>query len=316
MARGPIGPTDPWVQLSKGRTIGKTANILSPPFIVGGGPNPIQVMRSGLVDLFQIQGQNDDALQLCCTLLPPLAIPARQFPGAIIPNDQGIILAATGGRSNDDIYLHPPVGGANFSWARLACRVMWGIGGVQSDVECDFSNGLVLNICAAWIRLSVFLDYGFETSNLEASIINLGAFIGPGFPKANNAQKTLNIGPINPGPNGFPSLGFNGSSPPAFTIPIVFAGAANLFPIPRYAKQFSIISLNVVAVSPTVVNTLDCNITFFSDIAALVRRGSYRITSADNLGKYLIPNGAYYFTIQNNAAPGISDMDVIFDLAI
>lgn len=314
MANRSSGPTDPWVELSHGRTIGKTGNIAFPS---PASPLTSVIARGGLVDLLQIQGKDDNALQLCITLLPPLAIPARQFPGGILPTDQGIILAATGARSNDDLYLHPPIGGADYLWPRLACKLSWGIGGVQSEVECDFINGLAINVCASWIRLSVFIDYGFEPLGLEGSIINLGAFVGPGFPKSNNAQKTLNVGPLPIGPNTFPTFGFNGTpTPPSFTIPVPFVGAANLFPVPRYGKQFQLISVDVGAVPPSVVNTLDCNIIFFRDIAGLLRSGSYRITSANQVDRFLIPTGSYYWTIQNNAIVNIDNIDVIFDLAV
>jgi len=311
---------DPWIQLSHGRTIGKTANIL----VSAISPLIGNFARSGLVDLLQIQGKDDNALQLCVTLLPPIAIPGSQFPGGVPPTD-GTILDATGARSNDDIYLHPPIGGADFAWLPLVAKAEWGIGGVQTSVECDFLYGLVLNVCASWLRISIFKDYSFEGLMIPPNVISLGAFVGPGYPKANNAQRTLNVGSVTiavagaPNVPGFPVKGYNASNPPTFTLPVPFTGIHNLFPVPKYAKQASITAVINASGTPTThgfASILDCVIIFYKDIAALNPKGTYRLTS-DNPGPVIVPNGAYYWTIQNNSTVSdIDDCSVIFDLAI
>ena len=302
---------DAWSKLSQGRTIGKRVNFLFDSTVNG-------VQRGSTIPFLQIQGNNNDALQLAITLIPPGMIPIQQFPGAVISQSEALI--ATGDRTNDDLYLHPPSPiPADISFGNYVCVCEWGIGGVQSKVEVDFSNGLVLNICAAWVRLSAYID-SLPIAPTFDHVIVLGAYVGPGFPKANNAQRTFWVGninrPITPpgaaGPPVYPNVGLNNTNPNPNGPPF-----PNGYPIPFFAKQVSVLGWGPVAGLPfSSINNLDCNIHFSRNVFFTELVGTFHFTN-DRSGPVIVPNGAYYWTLQQNTAPAVPvQASVVFDLAI
>lgn len=284
-----------WERLSKGQGLGKRVVIAVPPTGFG-------EQRPGSVDILQIRGQDENACQLSITLLPPEFAPLSELNGGVFPRD---LQALSTTRYNNSILSSPPP--ANFVAPPAIAVIKWGIGGVQAVAEVDFSNGAVVNVTASFLRVDVFVDLPSE-SLPEGTAVVLGAFVGPGWPKPNNAQRTYNVLPLLGG--SFPefSYGANGYFIPA-------PGEPGMYPTPFFGKTVWVIANDPNVAAPNTLNTLDANLIFYRDIAATILAGSYRVSNT-NPGPIPVPNGAMYWSVQNNA-PAISQtLEVVFDLAI
>jgi hypothetical protein len=278
-----------WQKLAQGKTIGKKANIA----ITAATSNS---PRTNNFNILQIGSSNEDALQLCITLNPPTFIPATQFPGAVLPT-QGAIQDATGDRNNYSFLI---ASSPSQSWGQPTALVEWGIGGVQTQVECDFSNGLVLNICASWVRVSIFTDVLHEQTPTDGILV-LGAFIGPGYPKANNAQRTFVVGLVNAenvgNPLGYPLLPYDS---------VLSVGSPNMYPIPFYAKQATLMTQSLIAYDFTLI--------FYRDNFGAFRMSDVRFTDTQR-EPAIVPNGSMYFSVHNNTNV-LNLVNVVFDLAV
>jgi hypothetical protein len=267
-------------------------------------------VQGSSLNLLTIAGEDGVAEQLCITIIPPMVVPSAQFPGGVVPAD-GSIQNATGERDNYSLYRNPnPI--ANFSWMQAVAFVEWGIGGVQSKVECDCLNGLVLNLCASFVRVSAFVDaVKMDGEFVSGGALVLGAYVGPGFPRANNAQRTFNVGEVQGSAGGgtqFPSKGFGNPFNTDPTNPPL-NGMHNAYPVPFHAKQAFI----CVVGNPT-VDVWDMSIQFYRDVHTSIPLSSYRFTQ-DSHQPVRIPNGAYYWTLHNHQVHA-SQASVVFDLSV
>jgi len=260
----------------------------------------IPVKRSPSLNMFSVQTENNSAMQLTITLSPPQVIPSSNFPGGIVPV-QGAIQDVSGERYSDDMLSSPSLS-PGFSWYQAIAVVEWGVGGAQCKVEADFMNGLCLNLTASFVRIFALFDKVIDPANLTGGAYVFNAFVGPGSPKPNNAQKTVNIGRVAGGPDGFP----DGSFP-----------LAPIYAIPFFAKQVALCASRqgIPGLPQSIVNNIDIDIIFYRDIRGLDPLGGYRFTS-DTSMPVKIPNGAYYFTVQNNSVPAVADCQAIFDLNV
>jgi hypothetical protein len=298
--------------LSEGRTIGKRIKIVAPESIPGES-----YRRAGDQNILQVGSSDNAAQQLCITIIPPGVIPQSQFPGGVLPSaNSSAIDSASGDRDNYSLYTSPDPAN-DFKWTNSEILVEWGIGGVQSKVECDVLNGLVLNICASWVRVSAFLDAVNSGNGVSGCVDFLGAYVGPGFPKANNAQRTFNVGILsalsNIGYRGFPFKGFGNLINTDPSLPPLNA-SRNAYPIPYMAKQATVICRGEVGLG-IVEDTWDVSIQFFRDVRTSELMGSFRFTQ-DIHEPVRIPNGAYYWTLHNHQNVEIANSSAVFDLAV
>lgn len=284
-----------WPELSNGQPLGKKIVI---PVPTGAG---IPAPRPGAVDILQLKNGYDGlACQLSVTLLPPQYVPASALPGGVFPRD---VQAITGERYNDSIISTPP---AIFTGAPAIAVIEWGIGGVQAHAEVDFSNGAVVNIHASFVRVKAFIDIPSQ-SPTEAVAVILGAFVGPGWPRTPGAQRTYVVSPLQAGPGGFPQFSYGSNG-------YFLAVGAGVYPVPFYGKSVQLYGINQLAVPPAVLNTFDADIVFFRDVALGIPLGSFHVTST-RPGPVQVPNGAQFWTLQNNAADSHL-VSAIFDLSI
>ncbi len=283
-AFGPVnaqGETEPpqtdWAFLAEGQTLGKKCNIIFTPPAFG-----VRLETPSPVNILQVQADDSKAHPLCVTLSPPQGVlpPIAGFPA----DSQGI----TGTADNIE-GLNAPAG-SQLVWANPVAVVEWGVGGISNRVECDFLNGLCLNLSASWVRIRAIVESVEATTSLMA--YTLGANIGPGNPKPNNAQRTV-----------LPRIGA-----------LADGVESPVRPVPRYAKQVYV--LGNVPIGQVFIG----HIRFYRDNqgpAGIVPCGDLLFTSNDH-APGLIPNGAMYFTVVNNsgAAAGNVTPYAVFDLAI
>jgi len=272
----------PWDALQRGKTLGK--RVVIP--VLGGSEGS----RRSSVNLMGIQGDDQYAQQLNLTLSPPRIIrsdPADpQFAGK---NPQDL----TNEIDNKNVLITLP----NFVWSNPFVIVEWGIGGTSEDAEVDISNGLCVNLCASWLRLSAGVD-GTHVTGVTPAFYVLSAFIGPGYPKSDNAQRTIVASPaVAPG------------------------SSSEVFAVPKYAKAVSLCGIQTD--NATVNPTWSGRIVFWrgSTGVAVGTTNLVAVYAFDQSSreKVVVPDGAYYFTIINDT-PIVGAMTVrfsaCFDLAI
>ena len=294
-----------WERLTDGKPLGKRIIIPVPS-------SALSAADVGAVDLFTLNGKDRDACQIAVTLLPPQAVSVAEMNGGVFPAD---IQSISGQRYYPAFATVLPGPGTNFQAVPAIARIEWGIGGLQSVAEVDFSNGVVINLTASFVRITGWIDLQGRAYVVGAAIV-LGAFVGPGYPRSPGAQRTYYVPGIAAGPAGFPTFryGPNGPVTSGYSLGPIAGGLAAVYPVPSFGKQAMIFTYDPNVVAPTTVNTFDADLIFYRDVFASMRMGSFRVTN-DRAGPILIPNGAAYWSIQNNVAT-TQELSVIFDLSI
>jgi hypothetical protein len=274
-----------WQALVMGKTIGKRVNIAIPTG---------ETQRTQSFNLFEIGGaSNNDAIQMCITLINPKFIPASKLPGGVIPPDNTFINNATGERSNLDFLLD----NFNFGfpgWVPAVGLIEWGIGGVQGSAEVDWVNGTTVNITASWVRISAFIDQSQTFIGIASGIVCCQAFVGPGgIFRGIAAQRSIVTGPIRQADSLLPrpAFPFNGFGPNEATYPVP------LFPIPNMAKDGTITAIISNLDLDRSVNDFDLQLLYYASTSGAAVSAA-RFTNNLRIPA-LIPNGAAFFTIQN-----------------
>ena len=284
-----------WERLSQGQALGKRIVIAVPNL-------PFGAQRPGTVDMLQIKGEDRDACQIAITLIPPKARVQPEFPGGVFPPD---VQTVAGTRSPASMFASPPAGGVYFAPPAVAL-IQWGIGGVQSEAEVDFSNGAVVNVTASFVRVGAFIDLPAESFPVGVAV-ELGAFVGPGYPRSPSAQRTYDLQTLLAGAR--PDLAYGDKG---YITPL--AGKQPLFPVPPHAKYVNVLAVDPNVGAPLTANTLDADIVFFRNNTAGALAGSFHVTNARS-GPVAIPNGAVYWSMQNFVATS-QHIIAVFDLDI
>lgn len=271
--------TSPFARLARGKTLGRRS-VLNVTGAVGA-----KTVNSTQIDILEIRGEDDDAMQIGLTLCPPKALATL---GLALPP----IVDDINGQMDSEQLLAI---GAGFVWGRCEAIIEWGIGGTSCRVDADFHNGLLVNMQASWMRVrGNFKDDG---GGLAAAAYALTAFVGPAHASPSVAQSTVHVGNV--------------------TAPLT---NSLVFPIPRFARNIQITCDAMDATNDyTLFLNRGTNIpSQVSAIRFLAAAGSspYFPTLT---AKIPIPGNAYYFHIQNNSAgigAGSRIFRAIFDLAV
>lgn len=264
-----------WTKLIEKGQIGRTTTVQYKPLTDGGSLN-----QNVPNDLLSVGGDSADALQLCLTLAPPM----------LVPTPASFVAGTTQISTGQDNFSLPGVNGAAgaTAFANSVALIEWGIGGVKCAAECDFSNGLCLNLQASYVNVRAKME--LTNQLVQNALYTFGAFLGPGNAKPNNAQRTVDV--TQPG-----QLAVDVESP--------------VFPVPRFAKAVRVIGANAAH------DLCVADLRFYRSIGGTVddfRMGDY--TFAGNTpNSFHVPGGAYYFTVVSRM-PGPSLFYAIFDLAI
>lgn len=270
-----------WRKLSMGKTLGKSI-ILHVPGV------PISNLHPAFApnNVLEVSGDDTDALNLSLLLSPPKVLDSA---GLTVTNVQNV----SGTQDNINLFANPPPA-VPFIFLPVVARVEWGIGGTSNQVDIDVSDGTVVNISSSFVRVSMGIDVSYLAGGFFSNtpgFYQLSAFIGPGFGRGSGCRRTFFVrGPV---------------AHPAF---LANNETSEVMPIPRFAKKVSVIG------SVASGNTWAGHVRFFTSNNALVNIGDV-IVQANLAEPFLIPNGAYYFTVLN-----ISGVDAtpvaVFELAI
>lgn len=310
--RGDASPVaaSSWEFLARGKTLGKKVLV---DFRTA--TSATRAQSSSLVILrIDPRGSGDDSVghQVCLTLSPPecfpinTPIPADLTTGAGGSMDnvdaaqpaikvEGYGFIGGSSCSNGTVLAAPNSTVMDFRFSNAIALLQWGVGDITNRAEVDMANGLSLNLICSWIAVRAMVEQAGQTT--QSLLYNLGANIGPGNSKPNGGQRTVVVGGIANG----------GESP--------------VFPVPRFARRAMLVASD--GVGSVYVGTLS----FWrsqdkEDAGAFFPVADYLFSSnVANAQWSPIPNGAQYFTVRGQYAPGVGGLvapqySVIFDLSI
>lgn len=279
-------PPSAWGKLVKGKTIGKSTNLV---FDVSSfGVNGQGLPNVSPQDILTVQGNDEDAMQMCLTLGVP-----EQYDQPFNAANTANIASAQGSYDNINIVdtgMGGGVGGVltgnrnNRIWANLVAEVEWGAGGVFHRCEADFFNGLCLNLSGSYVRVRGFCEP--NPVGFNSAYYRLSATLGPGYAKSINAQRSVMA-----------------QSRPAINT------ETPMYTVPRFAKTVTLTGANDA--HDPFVGTLrfyrEPNLGNNNRVADMIFAGN-------NLQQFPIPNGAYYFTFFTGIAN--PTQTAIFQLAV
>lgn len=282
----------PWALLARGKTLGKRVVIawLNP---IGFAPRGHVVAQPGPVDLLNLNGNDENAQQFCLTLAATKLIPgvdSSNPPTNDIQRLTGEVDAIAAVNTVNNVGGGASQQAPDTEWANAIAIVQWGIGGISERAEIDFFNGMCVNLCASWLRVSaVIIAPAVVTSSVPYV---LGAFVGPGYPRPNSAQRTMPLGSIDTGIE------------------------SQVFTVPRFAKDVTLMGGNATA-STAYAGT----IRFWRSRAGAadpqyggVPVAAIAFSSADPR-PVIVPSGGYYFSVVSGiAAP--NEQQAVFGLTI
>lgn len=261
------GPVNDWQRLTRGRTVGKSTNVYFS-----------EVNVSPPINLLEIGGVDDDAMQLSITLAPPRVL-AGTFAGNV-ENTQGPFYL--NGLSNDE----------SAARANPGAVVEWGIGGVQNRAEVDIANGACINIAGSFVRVRPFVD---RILGLAVAMPNMlwqvSAFAGPSQPRS-SATRTIQIGTL------------------ADTV------QSALFSVPPYARKVYLAGTPDVITGAAPVMTIQ--FWRGSNGAGAGFQPVAQFLFAYNSPMAIpVPNGAYYFTVLSGfSGTAFNQVQAVFELGI
>ena len=273
-----------WGYLAVGNTLGKRVNQVYTGAVSAGSA------QSAPMAMLAVSADDKCAHSMVLTLAPPEVYEDLAPP---LPDDIQNLSGSYDNITRQPVFPAGAVGGrVTATLGRVAMGnpvaiIEWGIGGVASRVEADFSNGLCLNLQASFVRVRSFFD-SVILGTAETAHYQTAAFIGPGHAKPMNAQRTVMM-----------------------TDATAINTESAMYTVPRFAKSVHLCGANDV--HDTFVGT----IRFYrsNDAAAAGAVVADYIFAGNTAGPIPIPNGAYYFTF----VPGIADCfacNAVFQLAV
>jgi hypothetical protein len=278
-------PYNEWIQLSRGKTIGKRGNLN-----IG-----VDGQLSDTINLLEVGGPDMAAINLCVTLIPP----QRIYDSVTAIANAGA-LNATGSQDINDPLEPVPPGTFPGSFIDVFAILEWGIGGIQSSAEVDFVMGTQINIQASWVRLRASGRIVSGTNEL----ISVGAFVGPG--QASNqapAQRTI-----------WPRLV---ATPDVYDIGALAPGTKTSFmPVPNFAKKVrAIANIQFGGAFPAVVPHLALEMHMDADPATPDGLLNWDLEGFDLYNQqYPVPSAIHFMKLHNHGAVAVAAAGLIFEL--
>lgn len=292
----PLGPGNDksflqaWARLVRGQAIGKKEILAYNA--------DTDARQSSMTTILTIGGQDGsdlDACQLTVTLAQPRVIKAAFAGGGVIGSGQTAQQNASGSYANVDVgTANFPGAGAPIAWVPITAIIEWGLGGTRHTAYVDYSQGVVINLTASWVRVhaAVALD-AVDNAAGTSALYELAAFAGPGWTQRGAAQRTVFLGTIDAGVEG------------------------GVFAVPPFARRATVISMDPEAVGTAAPALTTAYLRFW--------QGPTGVAAGGNVGNYFqagnaipgfdVPNGAAYFSVQSGMSIN-TKFAVIFELSI
>jgi hypothetical protein len=178
----------PFGRLAMGQTLGKPSILIYDHEACG--------TQKAEVDMLTIEGDDVDACQLVLTLHPPRVIPLPIEEVRERLDQQNL----TGEQTNSEVttgrfpgeHHHRPI-----RWPPLEAKILFGTGGVSTEVIVDYVNGVTLPVVASYVRAYALVSQSKRDGDIygTSAAYYLAAHVGPGF-SAHRAQRTVFVGKV------------------------------------------------------------------------------------------------------------------------
>lgn len=267
----------PFGRLAMGQALGKSSILVY--------DHRVDSVQPSNVDMISIQGDDLDAQQLTLTLHPPRVIPSP-FDEIKARLDQQNL---TGEQTNTEVTAQVfPGTETPIQWPPLEALIVFGTGGVGTQIVVDYVNGVTLSVSASFLRVNALITQSRRSGDVfgTSAAYHLAAHVGPGFAEA-HAQRTIFVGDV---------ADHEGSA--VFDVP-KFAKRTILGGCRSHSHQVPALTIGWIRFWQSPNGTHGVGDFFVSDHQARVE----------------VPNGAQYFSVFNESGHKMK-MSVIFQLAL
>jgi hypothetical protein len=169
-----------------GQTLGKSSILIY--------DHHADVVQQAPVDIITVNGDDLDAQQLILTLHPPRVIPLSSDEARARLDQQNL----TGEQTNSEVTAcdFPGTDGP-IRWPPLEALVVFGTGGVNTQVVIDYMNGVTLSVPASFLRVRALVTQSRHVGDVSgtSAAYYLAAHVGPGFAES-HAQRTIFVDDI------------------------------------------------------------------------------------------------------------------------
>lgn len=274
----------PFGRLAMGQTLGVSSKLLYDA--------SKDCVQQAATDMFLIEGDDLDAQQLTLTLHPPRVIPLPFIEVEHFLNQQNL----TGEQTNSEVTSNRFPGSREaIRWPPLEAVILFGTGGVSTEVIVDFVNGITLTVQASYLRAKAQVSQTRESGCIfgTSALYYLAAHVGPGFAES-HAQRTIFVGDLDD------------------------QKESCIYDTPKYAKVGVLVGARVrdpssedEACLPP-VQTAGW-IRFWQSPDGSGPLGDFFVS--DSSERVDVPNGAQYFSVLNQSGHRMK-MSVIYELAL
>lgn len=267
----------PFGRLAMGQTLGKSSILIYDAD--GDG------VQQAPVDMISLMGDDLDAQQLIVTLHPPRVIPISFHAALEQLNQQNL----TGEQTNSEVTTRDfPGTRRSIKWPPLEAKIEFGVGGVNSQVVVDYTNGVTLTVEASFLRAHGLITQSRRDGDITgtSAAYYLAAHVGPGFAET-HAQRTIFLGNVH-----------NRRESDVFDVP-KFAKIAHLIGRRSHHHHNPVLTVGWIR--------------FFQSPDGSDGIGDFFVSSPDTLVE--VPNGGQYFSVLNQSGHEMK-LAVIFELAL
>jgi hypothetical protein len=245
----------------------------------------VDAVQPAPVDMVNITGDDLDACQLILTLHPPRVIPLP-FDEIMTRLDQQNF---SGEQTNSEVTTENfPGTNSPIRWPPLEASIVFGTGGVNTEVVVDYINGVTLSVTASFLRVHALVTQSKANGDIvgTSAAYYLAAHVGPGFAEG-YAQRTIFVGAVD-----------DDSESCVFDLPKL-AKVAKLSGRQDHHHRHPVPTIGWIRFwqSPSGHNGL----------------GDFFV--ADHQCRVEVPNGALYFSVFNESGHKMK-LSVIFELAL
>jgi hypothetical protein len=268
----------PFGRLAMGQTLGKSSIL-----IYDRHSHDVQPAE---VDMITIEGDDLDAQQLILTLHPPRVI-QLPFDTVLDRLDKQNL---TGEQTNAEVTAGDFPGTKDpVRWPPLEALIMFGVGGVSTQVVIDYTNGVTATVQASYLRVKALVSQTKKSGGIfgTSAAYYLAAHVGPGFAET-HAQRTVFIGDE-----------------------VKDQQESDVFDVPLFAKIATLVGSRHRQSQPP---TLTVGwIRFWQSPDGTNSVGDFFVANHDSHVE--VPNAGQYFSVLNQSGHRMK-LSVIFELAL
>jgi hypothetical protein len=263
-----------------GQNLGKSSNVIY--------DSALDRPQSAGVDMIQVEGDDVDAWQLAVTLHPPRVIPRSFDEVRAVLGQQNL----SGEQTNAEVTaLDFPGTRSPIRWPPLEAKILFGVGGVSTEVVADYVNGVSFSVCASFLRVTALVSQSRQDGDIigTSAAYYLASHVGPGF-GVGHVQRTIFVGDLDN------------------------RRESDVFDAPKFGRVASLSGCRLGHHSTHHAPSAAIGwIRFFQSPNGTHPVGDFRVRGHES--RVVVPNGGMYFSVFNQSGHRMK-MAVVFELAI